>query len=154
MEYIGLMLPAGAGVVIGAVLLLSAIGNSRETTRVRRLLQGQMLPGEVVEFGADAMLPAEPPSGGADVLVHWRLARLRRAALLVTNQRLLVLPGRGLATSVFAWPRSRVSDVSGRIEGNRSVLSADIRNEGRLELWLRGQRDLAGARAALAEAEQ
>lgn len=152
-EYIALMLPAGVGVVIGGALLALAIGNSREATRVRRLLQGQMLPGEAIEFGADAMLPHEPPATGPDVLANWRVARLRRAALLVTNQRLLVLPGRGLATPVFAWPRDRIRDVSGRIDGNRAVLSADIPDEGRLELWLRGHYDLASAQAALSSSD-
>jgi hypothetical protein len=148
-EHLGLMLSAGVGVVIGSVLVALAVANSREAARARRLVQGQLLPGEVIEFGADAMLPDQPPADGPDLFADWRIVGLRRAILLVTDQRLLVLPGRGLATTAFAWRRDRIGGVTGRVEGHRAVLSAQVRGEGRLELWVRGYYDLNRARAAL-----
>lgn len=152
-HHTGLILSAGCGTVTGALLLVAAVANAVEGKRIARVVKGELHPGEVIQFAAMAMLPRTAPASSPDVLISWRVGGPRTAILLSTDQRLLLIGTRGATHPTLAWPRERVTDVTTRIQKHRAVLSAEVRGEGRLELWLRGAHALADAQEVLSSSD-
>jgi len=152
-HHTGFIFPAGCGTLAGVLLLAVSVANAVEGKRIAGIVRKQLQPGETVRFAALAMLPTAPPASGADVLASWRIGGPRKAILLSTDQRLLLIATRGPTRPSLAWPRERITDVATQIEGHRAIFSAEVRGEGRLELWLRGMDELAEAEEALSSSD-